>query len=419
MKECVLLDTPNRPFQIYLRYAVYWVRFSIKGQGQQRKSLGTKDVEEAEKLAKQTYQHALWSAEHGLLAGKTSFDKVAREYVEHLNALAQANPKKVSVAKAESAIIERYLIAYFGKTTVTSITEPKLYEYLSWRKAYWVSGPGAKIDRIEYQRKDGKIGFRKVKHEAPHPNTIRREASALRGVFEHGVRLGYLKRGEVPQLRLESPKSNKRPAFTDAEINTLGEIAEKRMVEVQMQPKLMHERTTLFAFISVARHTGLRPTEIFNLNWGHIAGYKEGVDQPTKERRVLIGAYGKGKGPQQMVPKTAVINGLDLLWALFEKTHNRKPAPNDPVFTNINGERLRSLKKSLNSLLEAAGLKRDAFDRVRTAYSFRHTYASNQLRDGVDIYTLAINMRTSIRMIEIYYSDVIPADRAKILEGKY
>lgn len=372
----MLLDSPAPPFQIYTRGAVYWVRFSIKGQGQQRMSLETKDAEEAEKRAEQTYQRALWSAEHGLLAGKTSFDKVAREYIDYLNALAQSNPKKVSVAKAETAIIERYLVAYFGKTTVTSITEPKLYEYLEWRKAYWISGPGATINRIEYQRADGKIGFRNVKHEAPHPNTIRREASALRGVFEHGVRLGYLKRGEVPQLRLESPKSNKRPAFTEAEINTLLEMAEQRIAQSLGQTKLLHERSTLYAFISVARHTGLRPTELFNLNWGHVVGFREERDYPIQDRRVLIAAHGKGKGPQQMVPKRSVVSAFDVLWDLFETTHGREPASNDPVFTNVEGERLKSLKKSLNGLLEATGLKRDAFDRARTTYSFRHTYAS-------------------------------------------
>jgi site-specific recombinase XerD len=52
-----------------------------------------------------------------------------------------------------------------------------------------------------------------------------------------------------------------------------------------------------------------------------------------------------------------------------------------------------------------------------STHSFRHTYATNQIRDGVDVYTLAINMRTSVRMIEMYYSDIIPEDRAKLLEG--
>lgn len=53
------------------------------------------------------------------------------------------------------------------------------------------------------------------------------------------------------------------------------------------------------------------------------------------------------------------------------------------------------------------------------AQVIRHTYATRQLRKGTDVYTLAINMRTSVRMIEMYYSDVVPEDLAKQLEGSY
>ena len=74
---------------------------------------------------------------------------------------------------------------------------------------------------------------------------------------------------------------------------------------------------------------------------------------------------------------------------------------------------------SLNALLDAAKLKTDAFDRARSAYSFRHTCATRQLRKGTDVYTLAINMRTSVKMIEMYYSDVVPDDVAKQLEGSW
>ncbi len=52
----------------------------------------------------------------------------------------------------------------------------------------------------------------------------------------------------------------------------------------------------------------------------------------------------------------------------------------------------------MNALLSAIGLKEDAFDRKRTACSFRHTYASSQIRKGTEIYVLAINMRTSALM---------------------
>jgi integrase len=85
----------------------------------------------------------------------------------------------------------------------------------------------------------------------------------------------------------------------------------------------------------------------------------------------------------------------------------------------LDAQRTQSTKNSLHALLSAAGLKEDAFGRKRTAYSFRHTYASNQIRKGTDVYTLALNMRTSVRMTEMYYSDVVPDEMGKQLEGGY
>ncbi|MBI1619818.1 site-specific integrase [Aquamicrobium zhengzhouense] len=116
------------------------------------------------------------------------------------------------------------------------------------------------------------------------------------------------------------------------------------------------------------------------------------------------------------------VNALDHfinLWDAYVAVHDREPRMDEAVFGNAIGERAKSFKKGLNALPEAAELKTDPFGRARTAYSFRHTYATRQLQKGTDIYTLAINMRTSVKMIEAYYSDVIPDDIARQLEGDF
>jgi len=90
-----------------------------------------------------------------------------------------------------------------------------------------------------------------------------------------------------------------------------------------------------------------------------------------------------------------------------------------PVRYPLDALRVQSTKNSLNALMSAAGLKEHAFGRKRTACSFRHPYATSQIGKGTDIYTLAINMRTSVRMIEMYYPDVVPDEMAKEIEGGY
>ena len=55
----------------------------------------------------------------------------------------------------------------------------------------------------------------------------------------------------------------------------------------------------------------------------------------------------------------------------------------------------------------------------RILYSFRHTYAKFALlNDGIDIRTLAIQMGTSIAMIERHYSHLTPRLRKEMLTGK-
>jgi hypothetical protein len=44
---------------------------------------------------------------------------------------------------------------------------------------------------------------------------------------------------------------------------------------------------------------------------------------------------------------------------------------------------------------------------ARTAYSLRHTYICFRLTEGADIYQLAKNCRTSVKMIEKYYASHI------------
>jgi integrase len=55
----------------------------------------------------------------------------------------------------------------------------------------------------------------------------------------------------------------------------------------------------------------------------------------------------------------------------------------------------------------------------RTLYSFRHTYATFALlNDGMDIHALAVQMGTSIGMIERHYSHLTPRLKKDMLTGK-
>lgn len=165
----------------------WWARFSIKGQGQIRIALGTADEVEAQRLAQKEYDRAVVRAEEGLLAVRSSFEKVAREYVAHLRAEVAAGEKKAYVVRDYPPIINRYFIPYFGKKAIDAITSGDVARYHVWRKAYWINGPGAEIRHIEYVR-GGKKLFRPVRREVPTTSRLQGEASLLRSLFNFAVR---------------------------------------------------------------------------------------------------------------------------------------------------------------------------------------------------------------------------------------
>ena len=68
--------------------------------------------------------------------------------------------------------------------------------------------------------------------------------------------------------------------------------------------------------------------------------------------------------------------------------------------------------------MKESGLLKDKHGDRRTLYSLRHTYATLALLNGVDIHVLAIQMGTSVGMLEKHYSHLKPILAAKQLAGK-
>ncbi|TAF38046.1 MAG: integrase [Alphaproteobacteria bacterium] len=100
-----------------------------------------------------------------------------------------------------------------------------------------------------------------------------------------------------------------------------------------------------------------------------------------------------------------------------ELTTEDKPKPKlDPeslVFCHKDGTEIGTFKKSFAALLKSARVERDTHGQVRTLYSLRHTYATFRLQNGVNHFTLATNMGTSVAMLEQYYghtSNIASAD---------
>lgn len=156
-------------------------------------------------------------------------------------------------------------------------------------------------------------------------------------------------------------------------------------------------RAMCYNFVLVMCNTGMRPPEAKNLRWRDITPAK---DRDGREIVVLF-VQGKGKSRKLVAPKS-VGNYLDRIRASSKATEL-----DDRVFTGITGKPVKYLyEDAVEKLLTFAELRIGANGTPRSTYCFRHTYATFRLSEGVDVYILAEQMGTSVKMIEQHYGHV-------------
>jgi integrase len=93
---------------------------------------------------------------------------------------------------------------------------------------------------------------------------------------------------------------------------------------------------------------------------------------------------------------------------------------NDKVFLLEDGTETKSLAGTFRNLMRDSGLDKDkTVKEKRTLYSLRHTYAHFALlKERMDVYTLAKQMGTSVKMIEMHYGHLNPSMQADVIAGK-
>lgn len=142
---------------------------------------------------------------------------------------------------------------------------------------------------------------------------------------------------------------------------------------------------------------GTRPPEAKNLRWRDIMPAK---DRDGKEILVLF-VQGKGKS-RKLVARKSVGDYLDRICATLKAT-----GQDDAVLTTISGKPAKFLYEDVvEKLLTGADLKIGPNGTPRSVYCFRHTCATFQLSEGVDVSILAGQMGTSVKIIEQHYWQV-------------
>lgn len=234
--------------------------------------------------------------------------------------------------------------------------------------------------------------------------TIRQYRTATNNLFQYAKTKGYVE--DIPEIPAPSLIRNRRPDFNKNDwqklytyMRTWLETPRKGSNSDEPDAKRFRERLYLQNYILILANTGIRIGEIRNLRWSDI----DKVEIESGDERLVFQVSGK-TGRRDAVGNAGVDVYIRRLWDHRCKELGFEPNMSEFVFCKPDGSKVGSYKKGFISLLEGCGLRVDQFTgQNRTLYSLRHTYATMRINE-VPVYQLAVNMGTSVEMIELYYS---------------
>jgi len=403
-------------------------------------SLKTPDINTARSQAFDYDADVRFRLKHDVPVFNRPFREVAQEYLATQFARAKRGEISAARPKKVKAIIEGTLDRYVGATQVHLIGDELWGGYPAWRRE---NGAG-RNRRNGLREVSDEMGARLLAQDAVarakaleakgiikrakpvkgastleakalpfiSDSTIRLEMSIFGAVMHYAVKKRYVPASqrfdERPKL-----KTMRRDEFTLEEYRKLHTVGrqwiEKDEAGTPNKPASKWYRTVTYNLILIACNTGMRPSELKNLRWRDITSAKD------REGRDIVVLFVQGKGQSRnLVAPKSVGDYLDRIRAISKAT-----ASEDRVFTTITGEPARTLYARLVAdLLTTAKLRDGAHGVPRSTYCFRHTYATLRLQAGVDVYFLAEQMGTSVKMIEDHYGHVNTIKHAeRVLQG--
>ncbi|MGC1303738.1 MAG: site-specific integrase [Caulobacteraceae bacterium] len=364
-------------------------------------SLKTADIGSARERAFDHDADIRFRIKHDVPVFNRFFSEVALEYVALQETRAKRGEVSAGRPKKIKSVVNGALNAYVGSTQIQLVGAESWEAYPGWRRA---TGSGRYFRTGATRRRSADGG---AETAIISDATIRFEMSIFGAVMNYAITKRYVPAANrfegKPKL-----KTMRRDAFTLEEYRRLHTVA-RAWVKAAARPSSAWYRTVAYNFILIMCNTGMRPSEAKNLRWRDVTS---ALDRDKRELVVLC-VQGKGKSRKLVAPKS-VGDYLDRIKAIA-----KAKAPDDAVFTTLTGKPAKSLYQAMvEDLLIKAELRDGPSGVPRSTYCFRHTYATFRLGEGVDVYFLAEQMGTSVKMIEDHYGHVNTIKHADlVLQG--
>ena len=341
------------------------------GSGYVNRSTGTGDEHQAFKFADDLYNQLLVKSLTGQAPPSKLMGPAIQSYIDRL----ESQPKKLSL---------RYKVLLLKR--IKPFLDRKSFDDVS------TSLLSKLVDELIAQSKTGRLS----------PNTIKRTYSDLKHFLQWCVDEGYL--SALPRFPKVNGVASSRPHFDPKDWAKLTRQL-REFVKVENRA-VRRDRMMLRDYILILSNTGIRIGEARTLKWRDVTEVGGSAGVPGT---IVVTVSGK-TGKREVVARSADvkkyfkrIHELRIEELTVEGKPKPKLDPNSLVFCHKDGEPVGTFKKSFLALLKLANVERDTHGNLRTLYSLRHTYATFCLQHGVQVYTLAKNMGTSVAMIEQYY----------------
>ncbi|AGI72995.1 putative integrase [Octadecabacter arcticus 238] len=371
----------------------WYARLTLNNGKRIVRSTKTDDLEEAKVRAWKLLMETQARIDNNLPAQTRKFKHVAEFAIKQMQDDLDAGAGKQAYKDYISAL-KRWLIPYFSDTDVEKIDLAGLTRFDAWR---------TKTNKKPFSQ-----------------SGINNHNTALNRVFNEAELRGWMVKSLRPTLLNKGTASESRGSFTDAEYKKIY-TALRTFDKETTNTKAAATRKMLRNYVLFLANTGIRHgTEALRLRWKNIEW-----QEADGERYLVINVDGKTNTRETVARDRVEVYLIrqcklnpNISFTDFDSLINAKL--DEIVFITSLGKvaTVHNLNAHFNTLLDELNLKTGADGKERTLYSWRHYYATQDLKRGMSTHKLGRQMGNSTKMLDRHYSKYSPMFNAHMHSGR-